>query len=83
MKKVYVIGSGHINIERIREVTATPTDVEIISVKSLEDIPPEERSEISIIQRDYEFRAPPILPSVTYFDDRKRKSHKRPYKFHK
>ena len=35
-----------------------------------------------VIQQIYELKAPPILPTAC-FVDKKRKSHERPYKFHK
>ena len=84
MKKVYVIGagSGSEAIEEARKILEIKEDIEIICVKDMDDIPLKEQlsSDPSVIQKVYEFKAPPL---ITYFDDKKRSGHERPYKFHK
>lgn len=87
MKKVFVIGAGTslVAIEKAKKVLELKDDVDIICVESLEDIPFNERlkSDPSVIQQIHEFSTPPILPSMTYFNDKKRKGYERPYKFHR
>jgi len=87
MKKVFVIGAGTglDALEKAKRVLELKEDIEIICVESMEDVPFKERlrSDPSIIQQIHEFKAQPLLPSMTYFDDKNRKSHQRPYKYHR
>jgi hypothetical protein len=84
MKKVFVIGAGTglDAIEKAKKFLELKEDVEIICVESIEDVPLPERlnSDLSEIHK---FSAPPILSSLTYFDDKKRKGYERPYKYHR
>jgi len=92
MKKLFVIcatGAGLKALEKAKkalekEALELKKGVEIICVESIEDIPLKERliSDPSIIQEIYTISAAPILPSMTYFYNKKRKGYERPYKDH-
>lgn len=88
MKKVYVIGAGcGLNaIGKAKKVLELKEEVEIICVEKMEDVPFKERlkSDPSIIQQIYEFKAPPIIPVMPYIDtDKNKKGYERPYKYHR
>ena len=82
-KKIYVIGAGHIDIEKIRLAVNIPESTEIILVNSKEDIPFEERMKSDLSVR--EITPIKLIPRdnlITVFPV-KRKGHERPYKFHR
>lgn len=87
MRKVYVIGGGNTSIEKIREITATPINVEIVCVENMEDIPFGERlsSNPTAIQTIHNITLRPEIPDIQLRDiwPNKTKGHERPYKFHK
>jgi hypothetical protein len=83
--KVFVIGAGSTEIAR-KVLEIEQQDIEIVLVNSIEDIPLEERAigNNPNIQEIIKFSAPPPLPQLTSFIDNKgKKGHQRPYKFHK
>lgn len=87
MKTIFVIGAGTglTAIENAKKVLELKQDIDIICVESMEDVPFKERlkSDPSIIQQIHKFTAPPLLPQMTCFDDKNRKSHRRPYMYHR
>lgn len=86
MRKVYVLGAGDSDIQKIREITSIPDNVEIVCISSMENIPIEEQfnSDIATVRQIHKFSAPPLLPLMPYIStDRKTKGYERPYKFHK
>ena len=84
MKTVYVIGADHLGLEATKKALEITDDVEIICVKSPEDIPLSARfsSDPSRIREIHRIEAPKLLPEL-YFPDRRTKGHHRPYKYHK
>jgi hypothetical protein len=88
IKKIYIIGagSGKASIEKVKRDLKLKEDIKIILVESMEEIPLEDRlnSNPSIIQQIHKFSAHPILRPITYYNDnKKRKGHERPYKYHR
>ena len=87
MKKVLVIGAGNglDVIEKAKKTLELKGEVEILCVESMKDIPFNERikSDPSVIQQIHEFKALPKIEVAPYFDDKKRKGHERPYKYHR
>ncbi len=87
MKKVFVIvaGTGLDAIEKAKKTLELKGEVEIICVESMKDIPFNERikSDPSVIQQIHEINALPKIEVAPYFDDKKRKGHERPYKYHR
>ena len=87
MKKVFVIGAGTGSdaVEKAKKILKLKDEVEIICVESMEDIPFNERikSDPSVIQQIHEFKPFLKMEVVPYFDDKKRKGHERPYKYHR
>lgn len=87
MKTVYVIGAG-VGIsatEQARKILELPKEANIICVSSPEELPIEARlsSNPATVQTIHKFIAPPKIPEIQFFDDSKRKSHERQYKFHR
>lgn len=86
-KRVYVIGAGvGIGaIEVAKTVLELEEGVEIICVKTIEDVPLKERFELdsSVIQQIHKLNAPPIMPLIYFEKEEKRRGHERPYKYHK
>ena len=77
MKSIYIIGGN--SIETARRLLDVPEDVNVILVNSQEDIPLGDRdsSDISCI---LPFRR---MPNVKFYDNYKKPSWKRDYKYHK
>ena len=82
MSKVYVIGAKDTDIERIRELTESAKDDEIILIEDMSQIPMAERSMKPLVNEIY-----PIIPTPHFephfFSDNKRKGHESPYKYHR
>lgn len=90
MKKAFIIGSvSDLAIERIKLGLGLKEDVEIICVESIEDVPIQERLKyagshihdihtLKKLEEDIK-----LLPSIHYAEDKKRKGHERPYKYHR
>jgi hypothetical protein len=88
MKKIFVIGAGTDPdaIERAKKILELKDDVEVVCVKTIEDVPPDERFKqcTPAVQEIYKISAPPVLPPMTFFDKgKKKKGHERPYKYHR
>lgn len=87
MKIVYVIDAGGYSndVLKAKKALLIDDDVEVIFVESREDIPIKDRisSDPTIIQEIHKLVARPVMPDVCLFVDKKKKSHERPYKFHK
>lgn len=82
--KVYVIGAGNPEIAK-KVLDMEKTDAEIILVNSIEDIPLEERVNRNppIVEEIFTISAHPPLPELRVFDNKGKKGHQRPYRFHK
>ena len=87
MKKVLVIGAGNglDVIEKAKKTLELKGEVEIICVESMKGIPFNKhiKSDPSVIQQIHEFNALHKIEVAPYFDDKKRKGHERPYKYHR
>jgi len=87
MKTVYVIGAGvgPDAIDRAKKLLELKDDDKIVCVESMEDVPVTERMKLEHpnIQQILKIEAPPIPEPIQYFEDKKRKGHERPYKFHR
>lgn len=85
MKKIYVIGigAGIEAIEKAKKILELKEEAEIICVESMDEIPINKRLKSdSTIQQIHKLSAPKIIPYTTFFEDKKRKGHERPYKYH-
>jgi hypothetical protein len=89
MKKVIVIGTGHLDLEEFKLIHQVPEGVEIIQYEKIEDIPLEDRynpTDISRVISNYELnnvKVPELKAHSYEFVNNKRKGHERPYKFHR
>ena len=81
MSKVYVIGAKDTDMQRIREITETDNDVEVVLIDSMSEIPMEDRHKNIGVKEIIPFISLPRFEPSFYSE--KRKSHERPYKFHK
>lgn len=80
-KTVYVIGAKDADIEKIREMTNTPYDCEIILINDMSEIPIAARSTKPLVSEIYPIIAMPRFEQTVFPE--LRKSHERPYKYHK
>lgn len=88
MKTIYVVGAGVgiSAIEQARKILELPEEANIICVSSPEEIPFSARlsSDAATIQTIHKLTDPPPMPEIKFHDyESKRKSHERPYKFHR
>ncbi|MDD4971924.1 MAG: hypothetical protein PHT07_21060 [Paludibacter sp.] len=88
MSKVYIIGSKNTDLDNIRLMANTPESSEIILIDKMSDLPDGITEVFSAHKRDI----PPIqevypIVNIPIFEPQffpeKRKSHERPYKFHR
>lgn len=89
MSKIYVIGAGNTELSTIRALAKVPEDSELILIDKISDLP--DGVKLVINAREYKpepFDPEPFILTApkrfedTYFPE-KRKSHERPYKFHR
>jgi hypothetical protein len=87
MKKVFVIGAGTglDAIEKAKKDLDLDDTVDIICVNNMDDVPLKERlkSDSSVIQQIYEISARPNLEIPLILNNKRRKGHERPYKYHR
>lgn len=86
MRKVYVIGHIDHDVEMIRIAANIPTDVQVVCVSSVNDIPIEERMNPRPLDAHKLTLAEKLpCPDLNYCDvsNKKIKGHQRPYKFHR
>jgi len=88
MSTIYVIGAGNADISSIRAAARISENTEIILIEKMSDLPDGITEVFSAHKRD----TPPInevypIVNIPIFEPQffpeKRKSHERPYKFHK
>ena len=81
MTKVYVIGAKDSDMKRIREITETSEDNEIILIDDMSQIPMADRRGDVGVKEIFPITMTPRCEQ-TFFPEL-RKGHERPYKFHK
>ncbi|MCE5332731.1 MAG: hypothetical protein LLF95_11415 [Bacteroidales bacterium] len=85
MSKVYLIGA-HVGAGTYRNNKARfikPVNAQVICVSSVEDIPIEDRMQQIAEVHSLKARSIMDLPLIECANPDKRKSHERPYKFHR